>query len=89
MPRFHFNIHDGIDVFDPTGTELADWQAARIEAVRLAGVIFQGNAPRIALGEDWHMNVTDDFGLLLFRLDFSSIEGPAVGGEHSKRSKLS
>lgn len=78
MPRFHFNIYDGVNLLDPTGTELPGWDEARSEAVRLAGDVLKDSAHRIALGEDWRMEVTDDTGLILFRLDFSVLEAPVV-----------
>lgn len=37
------------------------------------GEILQSNAAEISVGEDWHMNVTDEAGLLLFSLDFSIV----------------
>ena len=70
MPRFHFNVYDGVAAIDAEGTELADWGDARLEAIRLSGEILKDNAKRIALGEDWRMEVTDATGLVLFRLDF-------------------
>ena len=36
MPRYFFDIHDGIEFSDPNGTELSDHSAARIRAVSLA-----------------------------------------------------
>lgn len=78
MPRFHFNVHDGEDLPDRTGTELADWQDARLEAIRIAGAILRGDPGRIALGEDWRMEVTDETGLMLFRLDFTVMETAAT-----------
>ncbi|QGY01566.1 hypothetical protein MMSR116_06345 [Methylobacterium mesophilicum SR1.6/6] len=80
MPRYHFNVHDGVDVPDPTGADFADWQTARVEAIRRVGVIFKDEPQRIALGEDWRMEVTDETGLILFRLDFSSSEAPVLAG---------
>lgn len=78
MPRYHFNVYDGVSAPDPEGYELVDWQAARLEAVRLAGELLREDAKRIAIGEDWYMEVTDDTGLVLFRLDFSVMEAPAT-----------
>ena len=80
LPRFFFNVYDGISSPDDTGTELSDWRAARIEAIRLAGAIFTDEAKQIAFGEDWHIEVTDERRLVLFRLDLVSITSPAVGG---------
>ncbi|ONF47969.1 DUF6894 family protein [Methylobacterium radiotolerans] len=81
MPRFYFNIYDGVSLLDDTGTELSDWREARIEAIRLAGEIFRDDAQRIALGEDWHIEVTDEHGLVLFRFDLISHEAPVLSSQ--------
>ncbi|TXM91272.1 hypothetical protein [Methylobacterium sp. WL116] len=78
MPRFHFNIYDGEDYLDKDGFELPSWEQARHEAIRLAGEIFQHTAGKISLGEDWRMEVTDEKGLILFRLDFTVLDAAAV-----------
>ena len=78
MPRFFFHVHDGVSILDREGVELDDWRAAQIEAIRLAGTIVAGNASRLQLGEDWALEVTNADGLVLFRLDFSISEGPAI-----------
>jgi hypothetical protein len=78
MPRFYFHIFDGRDQRDDHGTELSDFQEARVEAIRYASEILKDDAHRIALGEDWHMNVTDEAGLILFRLDFSAQVSSAI-----------
>ena len=81
MPRFHFNVYDGISFPDPRGVELAGWQEARLEAVRYLGEILQHDTKRLALGRDWHMEVTDAVGLVLFRLDFAVMETAATMGK--------
>ena len=78
MPRFHFNVYDRICVLDTEGTELPDWQAARLEAVRYAGALLVDEAQHVARGEDWRMEVTDEVGLMLFRLDFSVMASAAT-----------
>lgn len=80
VPRFHFNVYDGVSEVDRVGTELGNYDEARIEAMRLAGEILKNTAHRLVLGEDWRMEVTDDVGLILFRLDFTVLEAPAVSG---------
>lgn len=80
MSRFFFNIHDGVSSLDDTGTELANWKEARLEAIRLAGAVIKDKAEHIALGGDWHMNVTDEHGLALFRFDFVSVTSSALSG---------
>lgn len=78
MPRFHFNICDGICTLDSEGTELPDWQAARLEAIRRAADVLSREADRIALGEDWRIEVTDHTGLVLFQMSFLMIEAPVL-----------
>lgn len=84
VPRIFFNVYDGVGSRDDTGTELTDWKDARIEAIRLAGAIFSDEAQRIALSEDWHLEVTDDRGLVLFRFDFTSQEAPVLSSQWRK-----
>ena len=82
MPRFHFNVYDGVTVLDHEGTELADCQAARLEAIRRSGEVLQNGPQCIALGEDWRMEVTDATGLILFRLDFAVTSSAAMPPKH-------
>lgn len=76
MPRFYFNVHDGKSGLDVIGTELPDWQTARIEAVRLAGEILRDDAPHIVLGDNWRIDVTDPRGLILFQMAILLIDSP-------------
>lgn len=80
MPRFFFNIHDGVSMSDNEGTELSDWQQARVEAVQLAGAIIKDDAKQIALGEDWRIEVTDEQGLVLFHFHFVAFMAPVLMG---------
>ena len=77
MPRFFFNVHDGIDLLDEDGTEFPNWEEARLAAIRAAGEIFKDNARRLSLGEQWRMEVTDEEGYVLLHMDFSMME-PSV-----------
>lgn len=85
MPRFHFHVRDGVTILDERGVELASWEEARLEAIRYAGEIFKDNPQRVKLGEDWLMEVTDEQGLILFRVDFRVMESPAMLGSHSPK----
>jgi hypothetical protein len=78
MPRFYFHIFDGRDLRDDEGIELSHFQEARVEAIRYAGEILKDDAHRIALGEDWSMDVTDDTGLILFRFHLSTVTASAI-----------
>lgn len=70
MPRFHFSVYDGASSLDPEGMRLPDQAAARLEAVRRAGRILKADAQRVLSGDEWRMEVSDDSGVILFRLDF-------------------
>lgn len=86
MPRFHFNVYDGVTLLDNHGTDLDSWEEARLEAIVLTGHLLKDHPKRIALGEEWRMEVTDENGLVLFRLDFTVLESPAMLG--TSRNKL-
>ncbi len=78
MPRYHFNIYDGVVLMDKEGVELPHYPAARLEAVRRAAELLADNALAIAVGEDWRIEVTDDRGLILFQFAFVSSESSAI-----------
>lgn len=84
MPRYHFNVYDGVELLDKKGVELPDFIYARREAIRYAGNLLEDGAIKDNLGEEWRMEVTDAVGLLLFRLDFFITPSPAV--QSNKRS---
>lgn len=49
MPRYFFDVHDGIHVIDDVGQDFSDLEAAKAEGIRIAG----GFATRPdMLGED-------------------------------------
>ena len=78
MPIYHFNVRDGSNIPDPDGTELPNVQAARVEAVKLAGRLLLDEPDTFWEGSDWHVEVTNDRGLILFRLDFMATEAAAA-----------
>ena len=78
MPRFHFNVYDGEASIDEVGAELPDLIFARREAIRYSGELLEDAGRQGSLGEEWRMEVTDDNGLVLFRLDFVVTASPAA-----------
>ena len=58
MPRYHFNVYEGRNDVDVDGHELPDIQAARAEALQLAGEIIRDDAQRAGLGREWRIEVT-------------------------------
>ncbi|WP_267359093.1 MULTISPECIES: hypothetical protein [unclassified Methylobacterium] len=81
MPLYFFHVRDGRSSPDDTGTELANWHEARREAVQFAGEVIRDNAQQIALGQDWHIEVTDEHQVPLFRLDFVTTESPVIADQ--------
>ncbi|KMO44145.1 hypothetical protein VQ03_04200 [Methylobacterium tarhaniae] len=73
MPRFHFNTYGNRNHPDDEGVELPSWAAARHEAVRMAGLLIADGAERVPLEQGWHMEVTDERGRVLFRVDFTVV----------------
>ena len=73
MPRYFFNVIDGKNILDEEGTELPDRAAVRAEAIRTSGEMLtdMGDAWD---GEHWQMNVADESGRVVFRLQFSATE---------------
>ena len=78
MPRYFFNVYDCRSEIDNVGVELASLGAARRETVRFAGEVLSGDSTRIYPGEDWRLEVADEAGLVLFRLDVTLSESSAL-----------
>ena len=83
MPRYHFNVLDGERERDADGIDLSSWRKARLGAIRYAGEVLRDDPKRIAENKEWHMEVTDDTGLVLFSLDFSVMAEPALQAQRS------
>jgi uncharacterized protein DUF6894 len=79
MPRYHFDIPDGKPLVDEHGTELANIDIAKAEAIRLAGEVFRHAKPDdIWALTTWKLVVNDHpspglgqtyFSLVLFAKD--------------------
>lgn len=83
MPRFYFDISPGAgtaDLTDDEGEELADLDAARINAVRLSGEILKDYPDRFWSNGEWSCTVRDENRLLLFVLRFYATDAPPSGG---------
>ena len=84
MAKYHFNIHDGFDLPDREGHELPDLAAARRFAVMLGGELIRDHADAFWREGQWRMDVTDAAGLVLFSLQLSAIEAPALWKGHAQ-----
>jgi hypothetical protein len=83
VPRYHFNVYDGVTLLDKKGVELPDINFARREAIRYSGTLLEDGGNKDNLGAEWRMEVTDDTGLILFRLDFFVTPSAAIASSKS------
>ncbi|MES3097632.1 MULTISPECIES: DUF6894 family protein [Sphingomonas] len=79
MARYFFNAADNRHGPDSEGTELADHAAARKHAIIFAGQIMHGEPAVLWDGRDFVVDVTNERGLMLFRLTAYVTNAPAGG----------
>jgi hypothetical protein len=72
MPRYYFHVRDGREFRDEEGHELEGLDEAREQAVIAAGEAIRDLGKRFWAGEEWHMDVTDESGVSVCSLTFSS-----------------
>ena len=69
MPRYYFHVFDSLAMFDEEGTDLPGIRAAQAEALHVAqGLI--GVTGKAEFQMDWRIEVVDEAGGLVFRLEF-------------------
>ena len=73
MPRYFFHIHDGVDIIDEEGVELANADEAKNQAIVASGEMLRETASQFWGGEIWQMHVVDDTGATVCRLNFSAV----------------
>jgi hypothetical protein len=80
MPRYFFTVEDGLCLPDFGGTELCDVNAARAEAVLRCQTFIAEQPKAFAAGGPWRMDVSDEWGVLLFRHPFAAKKSDPKGG---------
>ena len=65
MPRYHFHIVDGVQVFDSLGATFPNDEAARIHAQQMAGRYTRMELHRLRANA---IRVTSETGAVLFRI---------------------
>lgn len=80
MPYYLFNIYDGQDLNDGAGDDLPDWETAQIVAIRYAGEVLMHDAARIDPGSEWRLEVADETGHVLLRMDLRMSLSATVTG---------
>jgi hypothetical protein len=68
MPRYFFNIYHDRAELDHEGEELPDKHAAWREATVTAGQMLQSLDGKLMTGQDWRMEVMDEFQSPLYVL---------------------
>jgi len=81
MPRFYFDVHDGVSLCDEVGYELPDLDAAKQQAVVFSGELLRDAASQFWRGDEWRMDVRDDTGMILFALHFLAVTAPVLNGD--------
>ena len=80
MPRYFFHVYDGFSTKDNEGINLPDIFAAQEEGIRLSGELLREMGGKFWDGTEWSLEVTDEGGLVLFRLRFSADKATALDG---------
>ena len=70
MPKYYFDIKDGVDFPDLYGSDWKDLTAARNEAVRFSAEVLKEMPNRFWNSELWTMTVSDCAKKKLFTLKF-------------------
>ena len=71
-----FNVHDGVDILDEVGTELADMEAVRHTAILAAGEAIRELGSKFWDSKDWQLEVTDESGKRVLTMNFSGNDQP-------------
>ncbi len=72
MPRYFFHVRDGVVMPDTEGTDLANVDVARKQAVRFAGEFLQDYGDGFWQEADWRVWVTDESGDTVCALRFAA-----------------
>ena len=78
VARYFFHVRDEQTFPDLQGTELANLDVAKREAVRFAGALLAEKPETFWQASEWTMRVTDDRDLTLFQLTFFASGSPAT-----------
>jgi hypothetical protein len=75
MPRYFFHTRNGEEFPDEEGTELADDDAARAEAIVTAGSVLRDLGRKFWSGQDWSMHVVSETGEIVCELLLTARSG--------------
>ena len=72
MPRYFFNVHDGVSITDTVGSEHPDVDSARSEAVETIAERLRGTLLAKSDVSAWLMTVVDESGFTVIVLSFTA-----------------
>ena len=78
LARYHFQVRTRSHVLADEGLDLVSQDEARAEAARRVGDLLKEHAGLLWLEQDWHMDVTDETGLILFIIQVSALNAPST-----------
>jgi len=81
MARYFFHLRNGDSYSDPEGMEFPDLQACRVEAASMLSGILRDRVSEFWEKQSMKLMVTDEQGLILFVLNLTAVEAPAVSNE--------
>ena len=85
MVRYYFHTESGGVSLDDEGMDLSGYDEARVEAARMLGEMLKDDAHQFWSKRSMRLIVTDESGLILFALDISGVEAPALSRERRPR----
>jgi hypothetical protein len=81
MAFYNFEVRTETHVLHTQGAELPDNNAVRVEAAKRIGALLDEHAHQLWVDQDWHMDVTNEIGLILYVIQVSTMRSAATGGE--------
>jgi hypothetical protein len=80
VSKFYFAVRTDTHVLHADSVELQGLDQARVEAARRVGELLKEHAAELWVDEEWHMDVTDETGLILFVITISAHKTSATMG---------
>lgn len=84
MPLYRFSIHDGRSSEECNPMDLTDTTAARIEAIRIIGVMLRNEADRVAPHRPLIVKAIDDSGMVAARVALSVFDAGTLKGQRRR-----
>jgi hypothetical protein len=78
MPRYFFNVFNGLTSPDLDGSDLADLGTAKLEAIKMTGAILADSSDGFADGRPWRMEILNQDGKILITIRVTIETSPVV-----------